>query len=361
MLPFFLPHAVVAATVAAYLLDFQWAFAIPTWTFFAGLVIDQVFGAVDQRTALAPHASRMRWRALLYLWTPLHVAVVICGLHAVAYQPAESPLFWSRLLAISISLAIVGGTFGAAIAHEFMHASHTGERIIGAGLMSLLTYGHFTIGHVAGHHKWVGTSEDPATAGRGQDLYSFLSRSLVGGLSLAWRAEHSRLQRRRRPVWSLDNRLLQIFAWQAGLYGVVHVSTGWAGLLLFALQGLFGASLVEAMNYVMHYGLRRHRLPSGRLAPVQPDCSWNTGRVATTYLMCGIGLHSYHHCRPSKPFLRLRSPAGAPELPGGLFAMFVLAWFPPLWRSVMEPLADLYSRVPGQPRPLAVPPTGVGP
>jgi alkane 1-monooxygenase len=360
MLAFFLPHAVVAVTIGAYLLDRQWAFALPTWTFLAGIVVDQLFGA-STRAALAPHASRFRWRLILYVWAPLHVAAVVCGLHAVANLSPDSPVFWSRLLAISISVAMVGGTLGGAIAHEFMHAPNTVERMVGAGLMSLMTYGHFTIGHVAGHHKWVGTAEDPATARRGESLYGFLVRSFAGGVTLAWRAERARIRRRRLGVWSVENRLLQILVWQAGLYGSIYFVTGWVGVLFFALQGLIGASLLEVMNYIMHYGLRRNRLPSGRLEAVRPQCSWNTRRLATTYLMCGIGLHSYHHCRPSKPFPRLTLPSGAPELPGGLFAMFVLAWFPPLWRSVMDPLADFYSRGASQQREPALPLTRVAP
>ena len=150
----------------------------------------------------------------------------------------------------------------------------------------------------------------------------------------------------------MRNRLLQIVGWQALLYAAVYAFVGSAGVAFFALQGLIGASMLEVMNYIMHYGLRRGRLASGRLEAVRPQCSWNTRRLATTYLLSGIGLHSHHHCRPSKPFLKLMIPAAAPELPGGLFAMFVLAWFPPLWRSVMDPLADFWTRPaiwPGRP------------
>ncbi|HVQ14472.1 MAG TPA: alkane 1-monooxygenase [Vicinamibacterales bacterium] len=349
MLAFFLPHAVVAVSIGAYVLDRQWAFALPTWTFLAGIVVDQLFGT-DPRCARAPQASRLRWRLILYLWAPLHAAAVLCGLHAVANLPPDSPVFWSRLFAISIGVGMVGGTLGGAIAHEFMHAPRTTERIVGVGLMSLMTYGHFTIGHVAGHHRWVGTDADPATARRGESLYGFLIRTFAGGAALAWRAERTRLRRRERGAWSVENRLLQIIVWQAVLYACVFFVVGWVGVLFFALQGFIGASLLEVMNYIMHYGLRRNRLPSGRLEAVQPHSSWNTSRLATTYLMCGIGLHSYHHCRPSKRFPLLTLPPGAPELPGGLFAMFVLAWFPPLWRSVMDPLADFYTRGANQPR-----------
>ena len=340
---FFLPHAVVAATIAAYLLDRPWAFMLPTWTFFAGIVVDQLFATSD-RGVLAPHVGRRSWRLLVSAWVPLHVAAVVCGLHAVAQLPEHSAAFWPGLTAIAISVAMVGGTLGGAIAHELLHAPRTVERVVGAGVMSLITYGHFSIGHVAGHHRWVGTEVDSATARRGESLYAFLLRAGVGGFTLAWRAELTRLRRRRRPVWSMENRLLQILGWQALLYGAIYAVVGWTGVIFFALQSLIGASLLEVMNYIQHYGLRRGRLPSGRFEAVRPHCSWNTRRLATTYLMCGIGLHSYHHCRPSKPFHTLTVPAAAPELPGGLFAMFVLAWFPPLWRAVMDPLADLWMR-----------------
>ena len=238
---------------------------------------------------------------------------------------------------------MVGGTFGGAIAHEFLHAPRSRHRVVGVGLMSLLSYGHFSIGHVAGHHRLVGTTADPATARRGESIYAFLLRSFAGGVMLACRAERSRLMRRRQPIWSARNRLIQIVCWQALLYGAIYLAFDRAGIIFFAIQSLIGASLLEVMNYIMHYGLQRGASSTGHTAPVHLQCSWNTRRLATTYMMCGIGLHSYHHCRPSRRFHQLTLPETAPELPGGLFAMFVLAWFPPLWRHVMDPLADFWT------------------
>lgn len=356
MTAFLLPHAIVAVLVGAYVLDRPWAFMLPTLTFLAALVVDQLFH-VDGRSALAPHVAHRSWRLVLFAWVPLHVAALICGLHAVAHLTQGTQDFWPRLFAIAVSLGMVAGTLGGALAHELMHVPRTLDRILGTSLMSLITYGHFAIGHVAGHHRLVGTMDDPSTARRGESLYPFLVRTFTGSMTLAWRAERTRLRRHHRAIWSIRNRLLQIFACEALLYGVIYALIGLTGVAFFALQSLVGSSLLEVMNYVMHYGLRRGRLPSGRLEPVRPDCSWNTQRLATTYLMCGIGLHSLHHCRPSKPFPTLSLLAGAPELPGGLFAMFVLAWFPPLWRRVMDPLVDLWMR---QPLPASIGPEAGG-
>ena len=144
MLAFMVAHAVAATLIAAYLMDQRWAFALPSWAFFAGLVIDQLFPS-RERQWLVPSASRSGWRAVLYAWAPLHVAAVMCGVHAAANLPTNAEHWWPQLLALSVSIGMVGGTLGGALAHELMHVPRTFERVVGTGLMSLITYGHFAI------------------------------------------------------------------------------------------------------------------------------------------------------------------------------------------------------------------------
>jgi alkane 1-monooxygenase len=52
--------------------------------------------------------------------------------------------------------------------------------------------------------------------------------------------------------------------------------------------------------------------------------------------------HSDHHANPTRRYQTLRSypntPAGAPQLPSGYASMICLAYVPPLWRRVMDPL-----------------------
>ena len=126
---------------------------------------------------------------------------------------------------------MVGGTLGGAIAHEFMHAPHTVERVVGAGLMSLMTYGHFTIGHVAGHHRVGGDdrgSRRPPAAGKA--CIAFLVRSFAGGVDAGMACRGDREARRRdRGAWSVDNRLLQIVGWQAACTPAIYsLRAGWA-------------------------------------------------------------------------------------------------------------------------------------
>ena len=52
--------------------------------------------------------------------------------------------------------------------------------------MSKNLYMHFYIEHLYGHHKRVATEEDPATSQKGENFYSFLPKSIIGGFMSAW-------------------------------------------------------------------------------------------------------------------------------------------------------------------------------
>ena len=62
MVAFFVPHVVTAALIASYLLDQRWAFALPTWAFFTGLVIDQLFTAREPSTLQRPAPCAAMYR-----------------------------------------------------------------------------------------------------------------------------------------------------------------------------------------------------------------------------------------------------------------------------------------------------------
>jgi alkane 1-monooxygenase len=48
--------------------------------------------------------------------------------------------------------------------------------------------------------------------------------------------------------------------------------------------------------------------------------------------------HSDHHTHPSRGYQSLRDFPNLPRLPSGYFGMFFLAYIPPLWYRVMDPL-----------------------
>jgi alkane 1-monooxygenase len=246
---------------------------------------------------------------------------------------------------VACDLGFAGGIIGITVAHELSHARSAWDRRLAEALMTLCSYPHFCIEHVHGHHRNVGTPGDPATARAGENLYAFLLRCVPGGVRSAWRLEARRLRLRRLPAWSVRNRMFRYAVSLAGLYALVGWGFGLPGVFFFAAQGLVSVFLLEAVNYVQHYGLMRRPAGPGRYEPVRPWHSWNFGHRLSNWLLFNLGRHSDHHCRARSPYHALRDCGDAPQLPAGYFAMVVLALFPPLWQAVMGPrLRDWQAR-----------------
>ena len=100
---------------------------------------------------------------------------------------------------------------------------------------------------------------------------------------------------------------------------------------------MLGFSLLEVVNYLEHYGLRRQKKEDGRYERCLPEHSWNSNNVASNVLLYHLQRHSDHHANPTRRYQALRHVEEAPQLPTGYAGMIVLAWFPPLWRRVMDP------------------------
>ena len=109
------------------------------------------------------------------------------------------------------------------------------------------------------------------------------------------------------------------------------------------IQAVLGFSLLEVVNYLEHYGLLRQKREDGRYERCLPEHSWNSNNVASNVLLYHLQRHSDHHANPTRRYQALRHVDEAPQLPTGYAGMIVLAWFPPLWRRVMDPrLLDHY-------------------
>ena len=105
------------------------------------------------------------------------------------------------------------------------------------------------------------------------------------------------------------------------------------------MQAIVAITLLEAINYVEHYGLMRRPLGGGRFEPVQPHHSWNASHRLTNYFLINLQRHSDHHKSPMRrfPLLQHYDEADAPQLPFGYPAMLLIALAPPLWFHIMNP------------------------
>ena len=102
-------------------------------------------------------------------------------------------------------------------------------------------------------------------------------------------------------------------------------------------------TVLELFNYIAHYGLLRGRDAKGRLLRLDDRHSWNSSNVLANALIFNMGRHSSHHQKPAAPYQDLRVRA-APELPLGYAGSILLALAPPLWRRVMDPKVQFWTR-----------------
>jgi alkane 1-monooxygenase len=106
-------------------------------------------------------------------------------------------------------------------------------------------------------------------------------------------------------------------------------------LLLFAAAALVGILLLEAVNYIEHYGLKRQQTDKGyeRTLPIH---SWNSNHPMGRLVLLELSRHSDHHFLASRKYQVLRHFDESPQMPTGYPGMILLALVPPLWFRVMH-------------------------
>lgn len=333
--------AVYPLTVVANLLRFE-RDGQPAWLFLSPLFIYAVIPLLDQLLrpdprnppdAAVPQLEADPWYRLLVLaFVPFYYLVLLLGAW-LAVQHAGEPLVWLGLV------LSVGAISGAAInaGHELGHKHPAWERWLARIALAPVAYGHFYVEHNRGHHRRVATFEDPASSRLGESFWSFLPRSVIGSLRSAWALERARLAGHGLPAWHWRNENLQSWAMTLLLFGTLTLLWGPWALLFLVLQAVYGFSLLEVVNYLEHYGLKRGIGPDGRVERCRPEHSWNSNHVVSNLFLYHLQRHSDHHAHPARRYQALRHFAEAPQLPNGYAGMVLLAYFPPLWRRVMDP------------------------
>ena len=238
-------------------------------------------------------------------------------------------------IAIGATVGVVNG-IGINTAHELGHKHDRLSRLLSMAALAPTGYTHFAIEHNFGHHKRVATPEDPASSRIGETFWQFLPRSVIGGFKSAVEIEKDRLARKGKSFWSLDNELLQGWAMSAGLLAATTVVCGPRAIPFMIAQGAYGASLLEVVNYLEHYGLKRAKDDSGKYVRTQPEHSWNSNHIMTNLVLYQLQRHSDHHAYPTRSFQALRHFEQAPQLPSGYVSMMAVAYFPNWWFKLMN-------------------------
>lgn len=322
---------------ACFALYFQglWSWATVVLAFFIIPLGELVLPSSTANVSPEEEKELLRHRLfdwLLYLNAPLLFAVAGWYLYAVANQS----LSLAELLGLTFSTGIIVGANGINVAHELGHRSNRAEQTLAKIMLLPALYQHFYIEHNRGHHKNVATEKDPASARRGENVYAFWLRSVAGSWHSAWALERERLKKSGKPVWSRANEMLRFSVFQSAWLTAIFAVFGWKGLAGALAIAVVGFLMLETVNYIEHYGLRRRLLPSGRPEPVLPAHSWNSDHELGRIMLYELTRHSDHHYKSTRKYQILRHIDESPQLPFGYPASMLLALTPPIWFAVMD-------------------------
>jgi alkane 1-monooxygenase len=309
--------------------------------FFGPVLVFGVFPLLDLlggRDAENPPDSIVKWleqdryyRWCTYAFLPLQYA----GLLFACWLWADGGLSTLDSIGLATTMGMVSG-IAINTAHELGHKRDDLEKWLSKIALAQSGYGHFFIEHNRGHHVRVATPEDPASARLGESFWAFLPRTVAGSLASAWGLERARLRRGGHSALSLRNDILQAWAMTVVLFAALTAAFGLVVLPYLLAQAALGFCLLEVVNYLEHYGLRRQRKEDGRYERCRPEHSWNSNNVASNVLLYHLQRHSDHHAHPTRRYQALRHVDEAPQLPTGYAGMILLAICPPLWRRVMD-------------------------
>ncbi len=336
ILSFALVYLVPVSVAAGYWMGGAFTFLTPVFVFGVVPVIDLIIG-VDVRNPAEDEIDRLErmraYRVLTWGCAPLQVLVVLWGAHVVS---GGMPTL-TELVGFTVSTGVSSGILGINVAHELIHrVNHRFEPLLGKIMLITVFYAHWGQEHVVGHHRYVATPEDPATARLGESYYAFWPRTVIGGFKKAWEFAAARMEKQGRPVWHPGNPIVVLLVVQAALLVFVGLFYGLPAAVFLVAQGIIAFSLLEIVNYIEHYGLSRQQIGNGRYEPVKPRHSWNSSNWLTNRFLFNLQRHSDHHYKPGRRYQLLRHHDEGPQLPTGYAGMVVLAAIPPLWRYVVD-------------------------
>src|SRR3954471_7456642 len=311
--------------------------------FIGPVLVFMVFPLLDMAIGLDPtnppdSVLKFLEQDRYYRWcTYLFIPIQYAGLAFACWMWSSGDLTLVESIGLMLTMGVVGG-IAINTAHELGHKRANSEKWLSRVALAQTGYGHFFIEHNRGHHVKVATPEDPASSRLGEGFWAFLPRPVLGSVRSAWGIETARLDRMEKPHFSRHNDILTAWAMTVGLFAALTIAFGPIVLPYLVAQAIIGFSLLEVVNYLEHYGLLRQKKEDCRFERCLPAHSWNSNNVASNVLLYHLQRHSDHHANPTRRYQALRHVDEAPHLPPGYAGMIVLAWFPPLWRRVMDPI-----------------------
>jgi alkane 1-monooxygenase len=265
-----------------------------------------------------------------------HVPILYFLVFYALYYFQTHTLTTLETVGMAYNIGVLVGGFGINIGHELGHRNTAFEQNLSKLLLLPALYQHFFIEHNRGHHKNVATDLDPASSRLGENLYAFWWRSVTGSYMSAWQIENEQMKRENKAVMSWSNGMIRFHVYQAAYLLAIALVFSFPATLLAIWFGINGFLLLETVNYIEHYGLRRKQMANGRFEPVMPHHSWNSDHELGRIVLFELTRHSDHHYKATRPYQILRHFDESPQLPFGYPMTMIASLVPPLWFSLMN-------------------------
>lgn len=259
------------------------------------------------------------------------------------FQVSNESLALSYKIGATTAYGMACGILGINAAHELGHRTTRYEQFMSKLLLLTTLYMHFFIEHNRGHHKNVSTDEDPASSRYGETVYAFYVRTIFGSYSSAWHIESERLKKKSLAFWSINNEMLVFQLVQILILVLIGIIFGLSALLFFIVGAFIGILLLETVNYIEHYGLRRKK-KGDSYERTMPIHSWNSNHPIGRLILLELSRHSDHHYMANRKYQILRHFDESPQMPTGYPGMLLLALVPPLWFRVMHQRIENYKQ-----------------
>lgn len=354
-LKFSLFYALSFLAIAAVLIGQWWlvlAYIISTGFIIAG---DALFG--DDTTEPSYQYPKL-FKLQLWFALPLLITLLLVSIWSVAktdvfgigaglsqlfdynFNQAKENTFWWQHLLGAFYVGLMISMIGTVVAHELVHrVNDKTSVIIGRWLLAASFDSNFSIEHVYGHHRYVATSKDPATAPRGRNVYQHILISTLQGNISAWNIEKTRLNRRNFTILSWHNTYLRGVMMSILMLLSAYLLAGGVAVLYVCLVALWAKALLEIVNYMEHYGLVRQVNQA-----VAPRHSWNTNKKISSWTMFNLTRHSHHHAQGHVPFHQLRPYQDSPMMLNGYLGTIALTLIPSLWFKLMKPRLEHWDK-----------------
>jgi alkane 1-monooxygenase len=268
---------------------------------------------------------------------PTLILIILSALHlfvtlSLIYGIIINKLSGFYIILAAVSSGINAGTNGIVIAHELIHRKSILLRALGIFNLIQVNYGHFYIEHIKGHHKYVGTQADPATAKYGESLYKFILRTIPGQYISAFLEERKRLLDKNYSLFLNFVFILSIV--QLFILALLYFILGFKVFVAYLINSIVAIFLLEYVNYIEHYGLKREDNKK-----FEAHHAWQSNKTTSRLGLIELSRHADHHMKATKPYHTLNTHEGY-FLPSGYFGMFYVALIPNLWFKMINPIID---------------------